>query len=191
MSTDHRIRVGKCEDSLPVASPWITRFCSLIRPGGHVLDVACGSGRHVRELHAQGFLLTGIDRDAQTLAGLATIAEIIVADIENAPWPLPGRRFDAVIVTNYLWRPLWPSLLESLADGGVLLYETFSERQAGIGRPKRPDFLLRSGELLALAAGLHIVAYEDGFLGNPDRFVQRIAAVKPPSAQAQPVRYPL
>lgn len=172
-------------------SPWITRFCSLIRPGGSVLDVACGSGRHVRELHARGFCVTGIDRDAHALAGLGTIAEIVTADIENGPWPLPGRRFDAVITTNYLWRPLWPRLLDSLADGGVLLYETFSARQAEVGRPKRAEFLLRSGELLALAAGLHTVAYEDGFLGNPDRFVQRIAAVKPSSAQAQAIRYPL
>jgi SAM-dependent methyltransferase len=188
---DHSARVGKGEDSLPAPSPWITRFCSLIRPEGRVLDVACGSGRHLRGLHSRGFAVTGVDRDAQAVAPLAGIAEIIVADIENAPWPLPGRRFDAVIVTNYLWRPLWPSLLESLVDGGVLLYETFSERQAEIGRPKRAEFLLRHGELIALAAGLHIVAYEDGFLSNPDRFVQRIAAVKPPSAQAQPVRYPL
>ncbi len=173
------------------ASPWISRFCRLIRPGGSVLDVACGSGRHVRELHARGFCATGIDRDAQALAGLGTIAEIVAADIENGPWPLPGRHFDAVIVTNYLWRPLWPRLLQSLADGGVLLYETFSEHQAEIGRPKRAEFLLRPGELLTLAAGLHIVAYEDGFLGNPDRFVQRIAAVKPSPAQAQAIRYPL
>jgi SAM-dependent methyltransferase len=189
MNTDRATHLLRGQGGAP--SPWITRFCSLIRSGGYVLDVACGSGRHVRELHRRGFVLTGIDRDAQALVGLDTLAEIIVADIENAPWPLPGRRFDAVIVTNYLWRPLWPSLLESLADGGVLLYETFCERQAEIGRPKRPEFLLRSGELIALAAGLHIVAYEDGFLANPDRFVQRIAAVKPPSAQAQAIRYPL
>jgi SAM-dependent methyltransferase len=177
------------DDSTP--SPWITRFCSLIRTGGSVLDVACGSGRHVRELHARGFGVTGIDRDAQALSALGTIAEIVIADIENSPWPLAGRHFDAVIVTNYLWRLLWPHLLDSLAGGGVLLYETFCEPQAGIGRPKRADFLLRHGELLTLAAGLHTVAYENGFIGNPDRFVQRIAAVKPSSAQAQAVRYPL
>jgi hypothetical protein len=151
-------------------SPWITRFCSLIRPGGSVLDVAYGSGRHLRALHERGLLVTGIDRDVQAVAGLESIAEI---------------------VTNYLWRPLWPQLIESLADGGVLLYETFCEPQAGIGRPRRAEFLLRHGELLTLAAGLHIVAYENGFLGNPDRFVQRIAAVKASSAQAQAVRYPL
>jgi SAM-dependent methyltransferase len=191
MSSDHRVRTGKGEDSLPAPSPWITRFCSLIRPEGRVLDVACGSGRHLRGLHSRGFTVTGVDRDAQAVAPLAGIAEIIVADIENAPWPLPGRRFDAVIATNYLWRPLWPHLLESLADDGVLLYETFSERQAEIGRPKRPEFLLRHGELLERAAGLHIVAYEDGFLTNPDRFVQRIAAVKPRSAQAAATRYAL
>ena len=85
-----------------------------------------------------------------------------MADLENGPWPLAGERFDAVVVTNYLWRPLMPSLLASLADGGVLIYETFALGNEAFGRPSNPDFLLRPGELLRCCRGLHVVAYEDG-----------------------------
>lgn len=142
-----------------------------------MLDLACGSGRHVRWLAAQGFELTAVDRDAVAVQALHAIARVQVADLEGAPWPLAGERFDAVVVTNYLWRPLWPQLLAALAEGGVLIYETFAEGQQTVGRPARPEFLLRHGELLQVARDLQIVAYEDGFLDAPPRFVQRIAAV--------------
>lgn len=170
-------------------SPWVRRFAGLIRPAGTVLDVACGSGRHVRWLASLGFRVTGVDRDAAALSGLHGVAaEVLCADLEGAPWPLGERRFDGVVVTNYLWRPLFPRLLECLADGGVLLYETFADGQQTVGRPARPQFLLRHGELLELAAGLRIVAFEDGFeAGPPARYVQRIAAVRPdPAAGPHP-----
>ncbi len=177
----------------PIAapSPWICRWAHLIHPGGNVLDVACGSGRHVRWLAEQGFVLTALDRDAEALGALQGIAEVCIADIEGGPWPLPGRRFDALVVTNYLWRPLWPRLRESLADGGVLLYETFAAGNESVGRPARADFLLHHGELLQLADGLRIVAYEDGFAEAPPRFVQRIAAVAMDEGSALPPRHAL
>jgi SAM-dependent methyltransferase len=153
-----------------------------------VLDLACGSGRHVRWLAAQGFTVTAVDRDAAALATLRTIAQVHEADLEGAPWPLPGRRFDALVVTNYLWRPLWPDLLAALDEGGVLIYETFAHGNQHFGKPSRPDFLLRHGELLEAAKGLRIVAYEDGFLQPPPRCVQRIAAV---AGAASDRRYPL
>jgi SAM-dependent methyltransferase len=156
-----------------------------------VLDVACGSGRHLRWLSAQGFQVAGVDRDADAIAQLAEFGEVIVADLESTPWPLPGRRFDAVVVTNYLWRPLFPALIDSLADGGVLIYETFADGQQTIGRPSRPEFLLRHGELLKLAHGLHVIAYEDGFVESPARFVQRIAAAKPAPEGGPHPRWPL
>jgi SAM-dependent methyltransferase len=164
-------------------SDWLRRWAPLLRPGGSVLDVACGSGRHVHWLAAQGFAVTGVDRDAAALAPLRGVADIIVADIEGGPWPLAGRLFDAVLVSNYLWRPLLPVLRDSLAAGGMLIYETFADGQQHIGRPSRADFLLQPGELLTAFAGLRVVAYENGFLEDPPRFVQRIAAV---SAQASP-----
>lgn len=156
-----------------------------------MLDVACGSGRHVRWLAAQGFAVTGVDRKEDAVASLRGVAEIVVADIEGGPWPLPDRRFDAVVVTNYLWRPLWPRLREALDDGGVLIHETFAEGNESVGKPSRADFLLRHGELLCVAQGLRVVAYEDGFLDAPPRFVQRIAAVCVAASASTPQRYAL
>jgi SAM-dependent methyltransferase len=175
----------------PEPSAWVRRFAGLIRPGGTVLDVACGSGRHVRWLAAQGFAVTGVDRKEDAVASLRGVAEIVVADIEGGPWPLPDRRFDAVVVTNYLWRPLWPALRAALAPGGVLLYETFAHGQQLIGKPQRAEFLLQPGELLQLCAGLRVVAFEDGFDAAPARYVQRIAAVAEAAGAAEPPRYAL
>lgn len=179
-------------------SPWVQRWTAPFAPGRTVLDVACGSGRHVGWLAARGHAVTALDRDAAALAPLHKVPgvrEVVVADIENGPWPLPGRRFDLVVVTNYLWRPLWPTLLNSLAPGGWLVVETFNVDQAAIGKPSNPKFLLQHGELLSLAAGLRVVGYEDGFLASPDRHVQRIAAVRDRGAvgalSAAPVRHPL
>ena len=165
---------------LPAPSAWVTRWAPLVRAGGTVLDLACGSGRHVRWLAAQGWRVTGVDRDEGALAPLREVAEIIVADLEGAgrPWPLASRRFDGIVVTNYLWRPLLPRIASSLEPGGVLIYETFADGQQHFGRPSNPDFLLQHGELLRAFAALRIVAYEDGLDGEPERCVQRIVAVE-------------
>ncbi|MDP3083294.1 MAG: class I SAM-dependent methyltransferase [Rubrivivax sp.] len=176
-------------------SPWVMRWAALLRPGTSVLDVACGSGRHLRWLAARGFAVTGVDRDADALAPLQSLAEVVQADIESGPWPFAGRRFDAVVVTNYLWRPLLPTLVGALAPGGLLVYETFADGHQHFGRPSRPDFLLQPGELLRVATGLRVVAFEDGYLDTPPRCVQRIVAVAPLlaplSAPDGPARYPL
>lgn len=158
-------------------SAWVQRWSHLVAPGSRVLDVACGSGRHVRWFAARGCQVTGVDRDAAALQGLQDLGELVNADIEAGPWPFPGRVFDAVIVTHYLWRPLLPTCVASLADDGVLIYETFADGQRTVGKPSNPDFLLQPGELLRAAAGLRIVAYENGFLSTPDRFIQRLVAV--------------
>jgi SAM-dependent methyltransferase len=133
-----------------------------------------------------GHTVTGVDRSAEAIAAVAGLGRAIEADIENGPWPLDGETFDAVVVTNYLWRPLLPRIVASVAPGGVLIYETFAAGNESIGKPSRPDFLLREGELLQATAGLHIVAFEDGFSPKPDRFVQRVAAVRKPATPADP-----
>ncbi|WP_442775686.1 class I SAM-dependent methyltransferase [Sphaerotilus montanus] len=182
----------------PRPSAWTRRHAGLIPTlgsGARVLDLACGSGRHVRWLAARGAQVTAVDRDAAALATLHGVAaEVMLADIENGPWPLPGRTFDAVVVTNYLWRPLMPWIVASVAPGGVLLYETFAHGNASVGKPSRPDFLLQPGELLdRVRPELRVVAYEDGFLDGPPRFLQRIAAVRQTSTDtsANPARWPL
>ena len=185
--------------TLATPSDWVCRWTHLIpdeRPGGpRALDLACGHGRHTRWLVRQGCHVTALDRDPDALTSLADLhpqARTLQADIENGPWPLPGHTFDAVLVTNYLWRPLWPQIRASLAPGGVLIYETFAHGNASVGKPSRPDFLLQTGELLRWCEGLRIVAFEDGFIGHPDRYVQRIVAVNETAASPeQPTRYTL
>lgn len=162
----------------PSPSDWVVRWCSGLAHGSRVLDVACGSGRHTRWLAAQGLSVTAVDRDAQAVSGLHSIAEVVVADLEQGPWPVPSRLFDAVIVTNYLWRPLLPALREALAPGGRLVMETFAQGQEQWGRPRRPEFLLQPAELLAMCRGMHILAFEDGTLTSPLRRIQRVCALQ-------------
>jgi len=158
-------------------SDWLLRWAPLLAPASSVLDVACGTGRHLRWLAAHGHRVTGVDKARDAIAAVAHLGEAITADIESGPWPLAGRRFDCVLVTNYLWRQLLPTIVASVAPGGLLLYETFAQGNERLGRPARAEFLLAPGELLQACGGLHVVAYENGFLDSPARCVQRIAAV--------------
>lgn len=173
------------------ASAWVQRWSHLVAPGTTVLDVACGSGRHLRWFTQRGCRVTGVDRDEHALAASCGIAETVLADIESAAWPLPDRRFDAVVVTNYLWRELMPTLLASVAEGGVLIYETFSAGNESVGKPSNPKFLLQPGELLRSVPGLRVVAFEEGFATSPDRFVQRLVAVRERFGEPAPARYRL
>jgi SAM-dependent methyltransferase len=180
----------------PAPSAWVQRWSALVPAGARVLDVACGSGRHTRWFAARGAHVTALDRDASAVAPLRTLGEAaveaIVADIEGAPWPLAGRRFDAVVVTNYLWRPLLPTLTASVDEGGVLIYETFAVGNETVGKPSNPAFLLQPGELLGALPGLRVIAYEDGFIVDaPQRFVQRVCAVHEGALSANPPRYAL
>lgn len=166
-------------------SAWVLRFAPLVPPGGAVLDLACGGGRHARLFLDRGHPVTAVDRDIGQ-ARMAEGAELIAADLEDgSPWPLEGRRFAAVVVANYLWRPLFPRLRRSLGDGGVLLYETFALGNEAFGRPRNPDHLLGRGELLRLAEGLTVVAYQDGIEAGR-KVVQCICAVNGPGPLALP-----
>ena len=169
---------------LTAPSPWILRFAALAAPGGRVLDLACGAGRHARLFLARGYRVTAVDRDLSGLADLreAPDLERLETDLEDGSgWPLAGRHFDAVVVTNYLHRPLLGDIVASLAPGGLLLYETFAAGNERFGRPRNPDFLLRSGELLEVVQGrLRVLAYEDLEVVEPHpAAVQRIAARAP------------
>jgi len=162
-------------------SRWIERFAWLVPSGGPVLDLACGRGRHTRYFRRLGHPVTALDRD---LAGIDDLmsdigVEEIAADLEDgSPFPLGGRTFAGVVVTNYLWRPLLPTILAAVAPGGALLYETFALGNERFGRPSNPDFLLRPGELLdAVRNRLRVVAYEDLIESEPRPAArQRIAA---------------
>ncbi len=171
-------------------SEWVRRWSHLVPAGRPVLDVACGAGRHMRWFAQRGHPVTGVDRDPAAIAAVSGLGEAIEADIENGPWPFEGRAFGTVVVTNYLWRPLMPRIALAVEPGGVLIYETFAAGNETVGKPSRPDFLLQPGELLQACAGLRVVAYEDGFLEDPQRFVQRIVAIRE-LAPGAPLRIPV
>jgi SAM-dependent methyltransferase len=169
-------------------SPWVERFAPLIREGGTVLDLACGGGRHSRYLNALGYRVVAVDIDVSGLDDLASneTVEIVEADLEAGDWPFGRRRFDGIVVTNYLHRPHLARLVESLAPDGVLIYESFGKGNEKLGRPRNPAFLLNPAELLdAFAPRLTIVAYEHLIEEEPKPAVrQRICAVNAP----EPVR---
>ncbi len=163
-------------------SRWIARFAHLIAAGARVLDVACGGGRHARFFAARAAHVVAVDRDAGAIASLSGVAGIDarVVDLETGAWPLAGERFDAIVVVNYLHRPLLPFLLDALVDDGVMLYDTFARGNEAYGRPTNPAFLLAPCELVELVRPrLSIVAFEQGIVADGDRraVVQRLAAV--------------
>jgi SAM-dependent methyltransferase len=162
-------------------SEWVERWGGLIPPGGRVLDVASGSGRHARWLAARGHPVDAVDRDAQAVSALSGVAGVTThcADIENGPWPFEAGRYAGVVVTNYLHRPLFAALLAALAPGGVLIYETFGVGNERYGRPSNPAFLLKPGELLEVVRGhLRVIAYEDLRIERPKpAMVQRVCAL--------------
>ena len=164
-------------------SAWVTRFAFLVPPGGRVLDLAAGGGRHARYFLARGHGVTAVDCDISRLDDLGGQpgVEIQAADLETAGgWPLGARRFAGVVVANYLHRPIMADIVASVAPSGALIYETFAVGNERFGKPSNPDFLLRPGELLAAVAGLlRVVAYEDREIDAPrPAMVQRIAAVR-------------
>jgi SAM-dependent methyltransferase len=177
-------------DAAIAPSPWVLRFAALIAPGGCVLDVAAGHGRHARALRALRFGVVAADIDISGLEDLRTDPGIIVqqVDLEAGAWPFGGRTFDAIVVANYLHRAHFTHYISALADEGVLIIETFGLGNEVLGRPRNPDFLLRPGELLeAFSSALQIVAYEHGAEQEPRPAVrQRLCAIKTQTAVLLP-----
>ena len=178
-------------------SAWVQRFAGLIS-SGTVLDLACGVGRHARYLAAMGHQVHALDRDAQALAQLATYDGAgataifprqidLEVPIEQLQWPFVAASLNAIIITNYLHRALFPLLLASLADGGFIIVETFAQGNGMFGKPSNPNFLLEPGELIHIMSqvpSMRIMAYEDGRVLQPkEAMVQRICAVKLSSEQ--------
>ena len=163
-------------------SAWVLRFLPLVRPGGRVLDLAAGGGRHTKLLLDRDYWVHAVDRDIAALlplAGPRCTAEAL--DLETGdPWSL-GTDYDGIVVTNYLHRALLPAIAGALAPGGIVIYETFAEGNGRFGRPHNPAFLLRPGELLEAFDNLTVVGFEQGDVTVPrSATIQRIAAVNGP-----------
>ena len=154
------------------------RWAAPLAPG-RALDVASGGGRHASHLASLGHEVTAIDREPARLPGVRCVQ----ADLEDGkPWPLGEKRFDLVVVVNYLHRPLFPALASAIAPGGRLVYETFMAGNERFGRPANPAFLLKPGELWAAFDGLQVIAFEQGRAGAPAPAMrQRICAWRPPN----------
>jgi SAM-dependent methyltransferase len=161
---------------LEAPSPWVARWAHYITRGP-VLDVACGEGRHARYFAGRGLEVVAVDREQRVFEGNISFVK---ADLEDGkPWPLEGRRFAAIVVTNYLHRPLFPMIEAALDEGGILLYETFMAGNERFGRPGNPAFLLRPGELLEAFKGLSVIAFEQGHVERPKQGVrQRLCALR-------------
>lgn len=159
-------------------SAWVERWAHHMRPGGAVLDLACGGGRHARLLARMGFEVCAVDRDPALFQDPPSGVELRAADLEADAWPFEARRFDGIVVTNYLHRPLLPRLVASLEPGGLLVYETFARGNERFGKPSNPEYLLGPGELLEAVRGqLRVLAFEDLVVEAPrPAAVQRIAA---------------
>lgn len=154
-------------------SPWVLRWAELV-DHGPVLDVACGGGRHSILFAERGIEVVAVDREPQTVPGV----RFVLADLENGnPWPFAGQRFAAIVVANYLHRPLFAHLAASLEPGGLLIYETFMAGNERYGRPSNPAFLLKPGELLSAFRELSPVAFEQGYVETPKpAMIQRLCA---------------
>jgi SAM-dependent methyltransferase len=172
-SADERERPSVC----------ITRFAPLVPSDGSVLDVACGGGRHTALFLDRGNRVVAVDRDVSGVRHLSGDANLQVVELDletGEPLPFAAHSLAAVVVTNYLHRPILGDLVAMVAPGGVLLYETFAVGNERFGRPRRPEFLLQPGELLDAVRGqLRVIAYEDVVVDDPrPAAVQRIAAVR-------------
>ena len=177
----------------PQASYWVKRYAPLIPRDGVVLDLACGAGRHAQYLALSGYSVLAVDRDISALQQAHTLRiESQQLDLEGPNWPLAGRYFSGVVVTNYLFRPFLGELPLMLVEGGILIYETFAQGNGVFGKPSNPDFLLNAGELLAFAAnhGLKVLAYEDIYTEDPKPAkIQRICAVKGELKERIPLQF--
>ena len=163
--------IRKHTSSYSKPSEWVRKYAKLISQGGAVLDLACGRGRHTRFLLERGIKVTALDYDISQLKDIPETENLktIEHDLEgSSPWPFSSQTFDGIVVANYLYRPLFSKILESLAPKGVLIYQTFAVGNEKYGRPRNPDYLLSNDELLKVfGKHLHVVQYSHGFIKQP------------------------
>lgn len=147
----------------------VTRLEQYLPTTGTALDVAGGVGRHAIWLASKGLDVTIVDISAVGLAAAARTArqnaiqlQTMERDLEQSS--LPKGSWDVVFSHHFLYRPLFPAMVNALANGGRLIvvqptYHNLLRHE----KPPRP-FLLESRELLTLASELNVIHYEEGWL---------------------------
>jgi SAM-dependent methyltransferase len=164
-------------------SGWLTENLSLLPPGGRVLDVAMGAGRHALYMASLGYEVTGVDispvaveRCREEAARLGVRVEAVCADL--ASWDWPEAAFDVVLNFYFLQRDICPRLEAALRPAGILVFETFTtdQRRYGWG-PANDEFLLRPGELRSLFPGLETLAYREAVTEESDRGPKAVASL--------------
>lgn len=187
--------------SIASASELLVENLPLIKTsiGDHgVLDLACGKGRNGLYLLQNNISVTFVDKDEKSLESVAHSIEYLAQakdkledssvlpsarswqiDLEQGDiGSLQGQCFDAVLVFNYLHRPLLPEIKQIIAKAGLIFYETFTEQQSNYGRPTNPDFLLKQNELLEVFGDWDVISYFEGVKSDPDRAVASLIARK-------------
>lgn len=178
-------------------TPFVAACLPRLPEQGIALDVAAGAGRHSLALARHGLQVDAVDISCQGLhlarqrakaAGVPI--RLIAADIER-PW-LPHRQYDLILISFFLYRPLFPLIKERLRPGGWLIYETLTTAQrTGWGdQPLHREFLLEPGELQAAFADFEILFYDEADHGNRAT-AQLLARKRPPMADYQPSLAPL
>ena len=164
---------------------WLVQHAGLLPREGRALDVASGRGRHALWLAERGLTTLAVDRDSEAIRELNEAARerrlplrADVRDLEGGETSFHGSTFDVIVVVHYLHRPLFPALIDALAHGGLLVYETFTRAQAARGKPSNPDFLLKPGELLELVGRLEVMASREGDFDG--RMVASVVARRTP-----------
>ena len=171
-------------EALPSEPASIVRELLSLLPAGPALDIACGTGRHALLLAERGQHVTAIDFSTVALDILEVRArdtrvpvrrsksfreamrsfrgglELMQADLERTEFP--ERCYDLILCIQYLRRSLFPEMARALRPNGVLLFETYTRAQLEFaGGPRKPSYLLETGELREAFPELCVVFYRE------------------------------
>jgi tellurite methyltransferase len=170
-------------DSLLINHAFLLRGENLEGP---VLDLASGKGQNGLYVAELGLPVILADRNPEALQAAQKTAygrglqvTFWEVDLETGQNPLKGDHYRAILVFRYLHRPLIPCIKKAIKPGGILIYETFTNKQPCYGRPHNPDHLLKPEELLIWFKDWEVIHYFEGLLEDPPRSMAQLVCRKP------------
>ena len=162
-------------------STWVEGAEKWLPKQGVALDVAAGKGRHTVHLNQAGLDVVAVDINIADLQALSSPSvSVVSADLEGEAWPFQADAYDLILGVNYLHRPLFSSVRDSLKPGGIVIWDTFAAGNEKYGRPSNPNFLLQEGELLKFFEGFQILDFADGFVETPKPAMRQSIICKKP-----------